>query len=301
MHVLFLACGGPDRAPVSRTVLDDYRGIPAVSRFDYLDLPEVPSRKDLIPVDEAARTALPVDPTPGLNELAASPDIDHLGAPQRAPQEPEEALRVIVGGTDAALSAVLTRLMRSDRMWVEVGYVPVDPASPAAANFGLPADPLDALALALGGQVHPVPLIRDDSAVAVAGSATVSCLDHTAEITGEVIVDDHTLLNHQPSGKSPRRGVYGARLVPMLEAPGIAAAVADSPLEPVPGGVIDRILHRTRPHGTVIAESICTGRALQAGGVNLRITVDGVPRPRPAERVTFYRHLRDLQIIRPRA
>ena len=298
MRVLFLACGGSDDLPVTRSVLDDVRGLHGVDTLTVLELPDIPTRRDLTAVDEAARAVLPVDPTPGLDEIAKRPDVDHLGAPERAPQEPKEVLRVVVCGTDAALSAVLTRLMRSDRMWVEVGYVPVDPGSPAAANFGLPPDSLDALALALGGRVHPTPLIRDDSAVAVAGSATVSCFDPAAEMTGEVIVDDDILLNHRAGRRSPRTGLYGARLVPMLDAPGIAAVVADSPLEPVRGGFTDRILRRARPSGTVDPTTLRTGRALQAGGPDLRITVDGVTRPRPAERVTFYRHLRDLQIVR---
>ncbi|MGV3283693.1 hypothetical protein ACEE51_11335, partial [Corynebacterium sp. 11254D000AR] len=38
--------------------------------------------------------------------------------------------------------------------------------------------------------------------------------------------------------------------------------------------------------------------AVQAGGPELRVTVDGVSRPRPVDRVTFYRHLRDLQVVR---
>jgi len=42
-----------------------------------------------------------------------------------------------------------------------------------------------------------------------------------------------------------------------------------------------------------------TGRAVQAGGPQLRVIVDSVPHKRPVTRVTFYRHLRDLQIVRP--
>jgi len=37
---------------------------------------------------------------------------------------------------------------------------------------------------------------------------------------------------------------------------------------------------------------------LQAGGVKLKVSVDGVDRPRPVDKVTFYRHLRDLQVVR---
>ena len=47
------------------------------------------------------------------------------------------------------------------------------------------------------------------------------------------------------------------------------------------------------------ARWISTGRAVQAGGPQLRVIVDSVPHKRPVTRVTFYRHLRDLQIVRP--
>jgi len=88
--------------------------------------------------------------------------------------------------------------------------------------------------------------------------------------------------------------VFGARLVPMLEAPGLAAVTLDTPLdEPLRG-----FFGRSRPFGTADASSLRTGRALQAGGENLRVIVDGVSRKRPVDRVTFYRHLRDLQAVR---
>ena len=45
--------------------------------------------------------------------------------------------------------------------------------------------------------------------------------------------------------------------------------------------------------------TVCTGRAVQAGGPELRVVVDGVSAKRPVNRVTFYRHLRDLQVVRP--
>ena len=81
----------------------------------------------------------------------------------------------------------------------------------------------------------------------------------------------------------------------MLDAPGIAAVVMDTPL---PGEVPSRSLF-PRPTGSVIPESFSTGRAMQAGGPSLQIRVDGISRKRKVERVTFYRHLRDLQIVRP--
>lgn len=51
--------------------------------------------------------------------------------------------------------------------------------------------------------------------------------------------------------------------------------------------------------GQLDETSICTGRAVQAGGPDLRVIVDGVSAKRAVKRVTFYRHLRDLQVVRP--
>ncbi|WIM71821.1 hypothetical protein QP028_09330 [Corynebacterium suedekumii] len=178
-----------------------------------------PSRRALRFLDEITTQILPEDPTPSLDEIAARPDVAHLGTPGPAPQAPHlpERLRVIVAGTDAALSAVLTRLMRADHLWAEVGFVPSSSDPTAARNWGLPTSGEAALELAMTGTVRPVPLIRTDAGVAVAGSATITDWE-TPEITGEIIVDDDVLVRHEGAG-----GVVGARLVPMLDAPGIVA------------------------------------------------------------------------------
>ena len=283
MRLLVLRCEAPS--------ITDFSEAPVVP--EVYDLPAVPTRRDLKMLDDAAFDVLPHDPTPSLDDIAKQPDVAHLGSPQPAPQQPERRLRVVVIGSDAALSAVITRLMRADNLWAEVGYVPLGDST-AAKNWGLPTDPSQALALALTGTVRPVPTIRDDAAIAVAGSASITEWE-PGEITGEIIVDDRVIIRHEASPKSPRRGVFGARLVPMMDAPGIAAVTMDTPL---PGTEIRKGLLK-RPTGTVLPESLSTGRALQAGGPSLRVTVDGVPRKRAVERVTVYRHLRDLQIVRP--
>ncbi|MGD7001533.1 hypothetical protein [Corynebacterium halotolerans] len=286
------------------------------------DLSAVPTRRELRFLDDTAKEILPVDPTPSLDEISARPDVEHLGAPKRAPQQPPEALRVIVVGTDAALSAVLTRMMRADYLWAEVGYVPVEQDSPAATNWGLPTDPAAALEVAVAGPVKPVPLIRTDAGLAVAGSATISAWDG-GELTGEIIVDDAILTRHEAREGIRFHGVFGARLVPMTDAPGIAAVRATGPVQSVAGtgsgfgGWLARryspeqlqkmaasplfrsaLAKTPAPHGGVAPESLKSGRAVQAGGPELAVTVDGVRAKRPAERSTFYRHLRDLQIVR---
>ncbi|WKD58652.1 hypothetical protein [Corynebacterium caspium] len=267
MHLLFLCCGDQARTILTSAALPEDAQI--------ITLPTLPQRSDLRVLDEAARVALPVDPTPSLEDITAQPDVRHLGAPTTAPQVPylKQRLRVIVVGDDAALSAVLTRLMRADNLWVEVAYLPLT-ASAAAKNWGLPIGAAG-LPLALYGQVNPAPLIRNDRGVALAGSATITDFD-AAPMIGEVAVDSHTLLFSD---------AYGVRLVPLHDAPGIAAVrLLDAQ------GSTRKFLQPAQ---------IKTGRAVQAGGQNLKIVVDGVAVPRPVERTTFYRHLRDLQIVRP--
>ncbi|CAM3839105.1 hypothetical protein COFR110785_01330 [Corynebacterium frankenforstense] len=290
MRVLILRCGPAARA------------LQAPAGAEVLDLPQVPARGDLRVLDDAARAALPEDPTPSLDEIAARPDVRHLGAPGPAPQARfiDDALRVVVVGSDAALSAVLTRAMRADFLWVEFGYVPVDP-SPAATNWALPVG-AGAFPLALHGAVNPAPLIRSDRGLAVAGSALLEDFSH-GEYTGEIIVDDATILFRRDEGAShpPRRGLFGARLVPMTDAPGVAAAVLTTPYSPAETGrgPLARLRGALRPHGEVDEASLRTGRAVQSGGRDILVTVDGVPAKRPVKRATFYRHMRDLQIVRP--
>src|ERR1700754_216977 len=69
--------------------------------------------------------------------------------------------RVVVAGTDADLAAVLTRLLRTDRLGVEVASLPAR-RSAATAAWGLPVGER-ARNLALTGTASPVPLARDDA------------------------------------------------------------------------------------------------------------------------------------------
>lgn len=289
-----------------------------------LSLSAVPTRQELKELDEVAAKIFPKDPTPSLADIQAQPEVAYQGAPEFAPQREHltEELRVIVAapaeGLDAALSAVVTRLMRADKLWVEVACVALPgpageslgaaDASTAAKNFGIAELPLsEQWQLALFGVVRPVPLIRNDSGVAVVGSATVmqaadpnAAVQELEEFTGEVIVDDHVLLRNLAESKAQLPGVYGARLVPMLDAPGIAAVRATTPVEDTPAGLWSRLRGKKFIRGgQVDPETLVTGRALQAGGPRLAVTVDGVKHKRTLERVTFYRHLRDLQMVRP--
>lgn len=324
MRVLILRCGETAAKLDLPATLHHSAGV------EIYDLPAVPGRVDLKFLTAEATKLLPEDPTPSLDEIQAQPSVEHQATPQLAPQRPTMPLRIIVIGSDAALSAVLTRLMRADQLWPQIGFVPVlDDAFPAGAssaaqNWSLPTEPAAALKLALTGEVTPVPLIRNDAGQVVAGSASISQWD-ASPMTGEIIVDDATLVQQDAraatkasdgSGeKSLRQPLdYGARLVPMLDAPGIAAVRAISPVETPPTEVQDSEAQQPRrgwlgrwrknkastpPVGKLDPASLVTGRAVQAGGPELAVLVDGVRSARPQKRVTFYRHLRDLQIIRP--
>ena len=296
MFCALLDCGGQlASSPAGSLIpsLTEERGI----KVRHLRVSELPSRSELKELDALAKDFLPEDPTPTLDEIAAQPDVDHLGRPAAAPQARflREPLRVVVVGSDAALSAVLTRMMRADYLWAEVGFVPTDETSTAAMNWGLPTSAEDALSFALSAPVKPVPLIRNDAGLAVAGSATIAEWTDE-EITGEIIVDDAVLLRADRD-----KHVFGARLVPMTDAPGIVAARAVSSFA-TDASPRRRLFGRLRKHvqpGQLDPASVVRGRAVQAGGPSLSISVDGVRAPRPVKRVTFYRHLRDLQIVRP--
>ncbi|MFD2456421.1 hypothetical protein ACFSSC_09300 [Corynebacterium mendelii] len=245
----------------------------------------------------------PDDLGPGLEQLQKQPDLTPPGQPV-AQEFSGPRLRVVISGDDAGFAAVATKLMRTDNLWVDLAYVPSSADSPAATNYGIPTDRQQAVEMAISGPVSPVPLIRDDSAQMVFGHATVTDFSG-GEVTGEIIVDDHVLLDHRAGKKKPARGFYGAKLVPMKDQPGLAAVVMDTPLTPPAptGGLAGKLAGllgrgRNTPTGTVDPDTLSTGRALQAGGLNLAVTVDGVTRPRPVERATFYRHLRDLQLVR---
>src|SRR5215207_8551961 len=72
---------------------------------------------------------VPLPPMPDRAEF--DPVLDRLGD-----------RRLVVFGSDAALAAVVRRLLRTSRLdAVAVGFVPAGPSSAVAELWGLPADP----------------------------------------------------------------------------------------------------------------------------------------------------------------
>lgn len=256
-----------------------------------LDVSAVPTRKELRFLDDLERFV--VGSTPSLDELMQRPDAPHLGTPQPDPHQVSERVRVIVQGSDAAIAAVVSKLMRIDALWVEVGFIPTG-SSAVALSWGLDAtfSPAQHLTFALASPAVPTPVIRDDHGVVTLGVAEVTGPEGdsgTAEMIGEVIVDSAVLFEQNKAGTSDFNN--GVRMVPTPDAPGLAA-VQRPPL-PRKG-----LFGRVKKPRSAVSPTVLRGRALQAGGVDLVVTRDGVRHPRPLKSVTFYRHLRDGQFVR---
>lgn len=209
---------------------------------------------------------------PGLSAIAVAPrpgkaEIDPLLA---AP----DLTRLIVVGSDADLAAVLLRLLRRERLDVELGYVPTG-RSAAALAWGLPRGVGPARHLALDGTAAPVPLTRDDSGGVLVGRAQVS------HLRGECYADETLVL----------RGT-ARRLVVEPGPDGIGARASRTGRRP--DGVTRAVAPRA-PDGRGSA----TARAVQLGGLPFVPILDGVPHPRPVRRWAWYRHTHDWLLARP--
>jgi hypothetical protein len=135
------------------------------------------------------RVARPLDGLPVVAISEAS-DIDDAV---------REVRRVIVLGSQNDLAAVLTRLLRSEKLDVEVGFAPRQRRARRART----------------GVAQRVPLIRDETGAVLAGSAEWSGTDGSA-LHGEAVVDDSVLFDGD---------VAGVRIEPTATMPGLRAAV----------------------------------------------------------------------------
>jgi hypothetical protein len=227
--------------------------------------------------DTGQAPRLPVHGSRRATALAALPVVALPARPDRAALDPVLAerrpRRIVVSGTDAALAAVLLRLLRTDRLGIEVAYLP-EARSPATAAWGLPTGE-EAAALAVGGSAAPVPLVRDDSGGVLVGRGELH------DVRGECYCDDVLVL------RGPAR-----RLVVAPGPDGIAVRAGwsgrapDGRARPVP---------LRAPSGTGSA----LGRAVQVGCEPNTVIVDGVAHPRPVPRWTWYRHTDDWRLVRP--
>jgi hypothetical protein len=108
--------------------------------------------------------------------------------------------RIIVLGSHADLSVVLTRLLRTDRLDVEVGFLPGRRHARRART----------------GAARRVPLIRDETGTVVTEAALWLPDENARAIEGEAVVDDTVLFDGE---------VAGVRIEPMASQPGLRARV----------------------------------------------------------------------------
>jgi len=128
-----------------------------------------------------------------------------------APTEVDAAFdadRLIVLGTAADLGIVLARLLRADRLDVEVALV----RRPWTARR------------ARTGTARRVPLIRDETGAVLTRAGLWLPPDGSANtLAGEAVVDDTLLFDGE---------VAGVRIEPTAEVPGLRARVLTGPLRP---------------------------------------------------------------------
>ncbi|OSC32498.1 peptidase M50 [Mycobacterium vulneris] len=181
-------------------------------------------------------------------------DIDAAIGPYR---------RLIVLGGDADLATVLTRLLRAERLDIEVAYVPRR-RTRATRIYRQPAG-YRAARRARRGAARRVTLIRDETGSVVVGRAGWVPADGARSIHGEAVVDDTTLFDGD---------VERVWIEPLPAAPGLRAAVAG----------------RLWPRWV-------TGRAAQLGSTGVTVVRDGVAAPRAARRSVFYRNIEGWQLV----
>ena len=203
-----------------------------------------------------ALSGLRIHPAEGPADAAA---IDAAIGPYR---------RLVVLGADADLAAVLSRLLRADRLDVEVAYVPRR-RTKATRVYRLPAG-RRAARRARRGTAGRVTLIRDETGSVVVGRADWLPADGR-RLRGEAVVDDTTLFDGD---------VAGVCIEPTLTMPGLRARVK-------PG--VHNGLRRSRR---------VTGRAVQLGSTGVAAVRDGVPAPRTTRRSAFYRNVEGWLLVR---
>jgi hypothetical protein len=172
--------------------------------------------------------------------------------------------RVVVVGADADLATVLTRLLWTGRLDVEVGYAPRRRTA-ATRVYRVPAG-RRAARRARRGSARRVPLIRDETGSAIVGAAHWRPPGDVLLLHGEAVVDDAVLFDGD---------VAGVRIEPTAALPGLRARVS--------GGRSRRWL---------------AGRAAQLGTTGAAVVRDGVPAPSATRRSTIYRNTEGWLLVR---
>ncbi|CDO86692.1 peptidase M50 [Mycobacterium triplex] len=195
----------------------------------------------------------PLDGLP-LHRVESPADVDAAIGPHR---------RLVVVGGDAELAVVLSRLLRADRLDVEVAYVPA--RRTAATRIYRLKTRRRAARRARRGTAGRVTLVRDETGAVIVGRAGWLPPADRNQLHGEAVVDDTQLFDGD---------VPGVDIEPTLAVPGLRAAV----------------------HGRW--RRWVAGRAAQLGSTGVVVVRDGIAAPRAARRSTFYRHIEGWLLVR---
>lgn len=231
-----------------------------------LRFPDPPRRRWSAPGRLPANALPPAVPVVGLPARAGRAELD----PALAEHEPS---RLLVSGSDADLAAVLVRLLRTDRLHIEVAYLPAG-RTPATAAWGLPTGSA-AAAAALTAPASQVPLIRDDSGGVLVGRGEIRGL------RGECYCDETLVLR----GAAPWLVVAPSPTGGLAVRAGRLGRRPDGRTRPVPAAA-------PFGHGSAV------GRAVQVGCEPATVLLDGVAHPRPVRRWSWYRHTGDWLLVR---
>lgn len=128
--------------------------------------------------------------------------VDDTADADRIDRAAECARRLVVVGSDTDLAAVLSRLLRTERLDVEVAHVRGRRWLSARRARSAPA--------------RRVPLIRDDTGTALVGAALWLPTADAATLRGEAVVDDTVIFDGE---------VAGVRIEPTRDLPGLRARV----------------------------------------------------------------------------
>lgn len=137
-----------------------------------------------------------------------SQTVARVDTPGRIDSAIGAASRVAVVGSDADLATVLTRLLRSERLDIEVAHIRPGPLAWRHARR------------AASATAHRVPLIRDDTGAVLVGSALWLPPAGADRLRGEAVVDDAVLFDG---------AVAGVRIEPTAMMPGLRARLIGGP------------------------------------------------------------------------
>ena len=215
--------------------------------------------------------------SPVLDALAQYTDapVQFVG---RFPGKDIDALltgRIVVIGEENQLAAVVLRMLRRGLLGTpetgppdahtEVAYIALQ-RNEFSTRWRLPIG-ADAVGTALGGVAFPVPVVRDD-----AGGVLISH-GEIDDPVATVYVDERQILAGPAS-----------RLI----------------VRPDPAQGVAVTIERRRALRLPPRREVHLGRAVSIGFAEPTVvTSDGVPRPRPAARWTYYAHTEPLYLVRP--